>query len=92
MLARLIILQTCKRNGRNLARSCKNLGCLHGFLQDVSDLGRPDIQVSCKTLLYGETTANTLAYTSYLLALNPDIQEILQSEIDNYFDEKPVRQ
>ena len=39
-----------------------------------------------------ETTANTLAYTSYLLALNPDIQEKLQSEIDNYFDEKPVRQ
>ena len=37
-----------------------------------------------------ETTANTLAYTSYLLALNPDIQEKLQSEIDSYFDEKPV--
>ena len=37
-----------------------------------------------------ETTANTLAYTSYLLALNPDIQEKLQSEIDNYFDDKPV--
>ncbi len=39
-----------------------------------------------------ETTANTLAYTSYLLALNPDIQEKLQSEIDSYFDEKPVSQ
>ena len=37
-----------------------------------------------------ETTANTLAYTSYLLALNPHIQEKLQSEIDNYFDDKPV--
>ena len=37
-----------------------------------------------------ETTANTLAYTSYLLALNPDIQEKLQSEIDSYFDENPV--
>ena len=37
-----------------------------------------------------ETTANTLAYTSYLLALNPDIQEKLQSEIDSYLDEKPV--
>ena len=37
-----------------------------------------------------ETTANTLAYTSYLLALNPDIQEKLQSEIDSYFDDKPV--
>jgi hypothetical protein len=37
-----------------------------------------------------ETTANALAYTSYLLALNPDVQEKLQSEIDAYFDENPV--
>ena len=37
-----------------------------------------------------ETTANALAYTSYLLALNPDIQEKLQSEIDGYFEDKPV--
>ena len=37
-----------------------------------------------------DTTANALAYTSYLLALNPDIQEKLQSEIDGYFDDKPV--
>ena len=37
-----------------------------------------------------ETTANALVFTSYLLALNPDIQEKLQSEIDSYFDEKPV--
>ena len=38
-----------------------------------------------------ETTKYTLAYTSYLLAINPDIQMKLQSEIDDYFEEKPVR-
>jgi cytochrome P450 len=33
-----------------------------------------------------------LSYTTYLLALNPDIQEKLQSEIDAYFEDEPVRQ
>ena len=33
-----------------------------------------------------------LCYTSYLLALNPDAQEKLQQEIDNYFRDKQVRQ
>ena len=37
-----------------------------------------------------DTTANALAYTSYLLALHPEIQEKLQSEIDRYFIDKPV--
>ena len=37
-----------------------------------------------------DTTSIMLAYTSYLLALNPDIQEKLQSEIDAYFENKPV--
>ena len=37
-----------------------------------------------------DTLAVTLAFTSYLLALHPDVQEKLQSEIDAYFDEKPV--
>ena len=37
-----------------------------------------------------ETTANTLSYTSYLLALNPHVQEKLQEEIDSFFEENPV--
>ena len=51
-----------------------------------------DIVGSSVTFLLAgyETTANTLSYTSYLLAINPDIQAKLQSEIDSYFDDKPV--
>ena len=37
-----------------------------------------------------ETTASALSFASYLLALHPDVQEKLQSEIDDYFEEKPV--
>ena len=37
-----------------------------------------------------DTTAITLSFTFYLLAIHPDIQQRLQSEIDAYFDEKPV--
>ena len=37
-----------------------------------------------------ETTAITMSFTSYLLALHPDVQEKLQSKIDAYFEEKPV--
>ena len=37
-----------------------------------------------------ETTSNSLTFTSYLLAIHPDIQEKLQEEIDSYFEENPV--
>jgi cytochrome P450 len=37
-----------------------------------------------------ETTSLTLSFASYELAVNPDIQEKLQSEIDAYFEDKPV--
>lgn len=38
-----------------------------------------------------DTSANALAYTSYLLALHTEIQQKLQTEIDAYFNDKPVR-
>ena len=38
-----------------------------------------------------ETTANTLGFTSYLLALNPDVQKYLQREIHDYYQNNPVR-
>ena len=37
-----------------------------------------------------ETTANALAYTSYLLALHPSVQDRLHSEIEEYFENNPV--
>ena len=53
-----------------------------------------DNQVLANALVFlvagSDTTATTLAFASYSLALHPDIQEKLQSEIDTFFDEKPV--
>ena len=37
-----------------------------------------------------ETTSIVLSYTSYLLAMNTDVQDKLQAEIDGYFEEDPV--
>ena len=37
-----------------------------------------------------ETTSNAVTYMSYLLALNPDIQERLANEIHTYLQEHPV--
>ena len=46
---------------------------------------------SVEFLLAGyETTSTTLSFTSYLLAMNTDIQEKLQAEIDKYFEEHAV--
>ena len=54
---RKIFARFCKIVAIYLARlqdyeSCKHLACTR-FLQDVSDLGRPEVHVSCKSLLYG---------------------------------------
>ena len=37
-----------------------------------------------------DTTSNLQSYASYLLALHPEVQERLQSEIDGYFENNPV--
>ena len=37
-----------------------------------------------------ETTATTLAYLSYYLALYPEVQKKLQDEIDEYFPDLKV--
>ena len=51
-----------------------------------------DVVANCLGFLFAGhgTTAVTLSYAFYSLALHPDIQEKLQSEIDTYFDDKPV--
>ena len=47
---------------------------------------------SLEFLLAGyETTANALSYITHLLAIHPDVQEKLQAEIDQYFEEAQVK-
>ena len=51
-----------------------------------------DVLANCVGIILSghETTSTTLSFASYLLALHPDIQVKLQSEIDMYFDDNPV--
>ena len=67
-------------------------GCPVKNLNQSRKLTDEEITAQIITFLMAgyETTAKTMAYTSYLLALNPHIQEKLQLEIDNYLEEKPV--
>jgi len=50
------------------------------------------ISATCYVLYHVgyETTSNCLAYTSYLLALNPDKQDQLYEEIEQFYNENPV--
>jgi len=61
--------------------------------EDGETRGFTDEEIAASSmsfLLAGyETTANTLAYASYLLALNPEIQDKLQAKIDEYFESNP---
>ena len=68
-------------------------GCpVHETISTSRKLTDDEIAVHALTFLLAgyDTTAATLSYTSYLLALNPHIQQKLKSEIDNYFEDKPV--
>ena len=53
-------------------------------------LSTRDLLDNSLTLLTDETSKNTLAYTTYLLAINPFIQMKLQSDIDKFYVENPV--
>ena len=60
--------------------------------EEEQKLTDEEIAVHCMTFLLAgyDTTANTLAYTSYLLALNHEVQQKLQEGIDEYFESNPV--
>lgn len=49
------------------------------------------VNVTMDIFLAGyHTTASTLSFISYLLALHPDIQEKLQAEIHDFYQQNPV--
>uniref|UniRef100_A0A8C4QCI7 unspecific monooxygenase n=1 Tax=Eptatretus burgeri TaxID=7764 RepID=A0A8C4QCI7_EPTBU len=59
---------------------------------DCFHLGITDNEIQAQAIIFilagTETTANTLSYVAYNLAVHPDIQSKLQEEIDNAFPSK----
>ena len=68
-------------------------GCPMGGSNRASNhtLSTSDILDNVVMFLFDETSKNTLAHISYLLAINPDIQLKLQDAIDAFYRENPVR-
>ena len=66
---------------------------LANFNDGSSKLSDEEVVMVCEDFILAgyETTGNTLAFISYLLALNPEVQEELQREIQDYYHENPVR-
>ena len=60
---------------------------------DERGLTDKEIVAQCEVILLAgyETTSNALSYASYLLALNPEVQDKLREEIEEYYAENPVR-
>lgn len=92
-----------ERNGKNCTNNVKGNGksSTDGVVgngnhqeRNVKERKLTDSEIighSMTFLLAGyETTANTLSYTAYLLAINPHVQERLQDEIDDYYHQNPV--
>ena len=71
-----------------MVESSSKCTAAHGCRKLTDD----EIVINALTFVLGgyETTAAALSFTSYLLALHPDIQEKLQAEIDKYFKDDPV--
>ena len=61
---------------------------LHGSKKHK--LSTKDLLDNSLTLLTDETSSNTLAYATYLLAINPLVQMKLQSDIDKFYIKNPV--
>ena len=58
---------------------------------DFFQVGHVTANANLLVLAGHETTSTALTYTSYLLAVHPEVQERLAEEIDNHFQEHPVK-